>query len=72
MIQDTRLAVRSLGKHAQLSTDIVLTLTLGIGMSAGVFTYYDAQFLRARVDKDFDSFVQVYSAYPEDPAAPGR
>jgi len=70
--QDLRYSVRSLRKHALLSTVVVVTLTLGIGVSAGVFTYYNAGFLRARVDKDFDSFVRVYAAYTRDPARPGR
>jgi predicted permease len=70
--QDLRFAARSLRRHALLSTAVVGTLTLGIGISAGVFTYYDAEFLRAKVDRDFDSFVQVYSAYTKDAARPGR
>jgi predicted permease len=72
LIQDTRYAVRGLRKHALLSLVVIATLTLGIGISTGVFTYYNSEFLRARVDKDFDSFVRVYSAYSKDPARPGR
>jgi len=72
LLQDLRYSVRTLRKHALLSIVVVTTLTLGIGVSAGVFTYYNAEFLRARVDKDFDSFVRVYAAYTRDPALPGR
>ncbi len=70
--QDLRYAVRSLRKHALLSLAVMATLTLGIGMSAGVFAYYNVEFLRARVDKDYDSFVRVYAAYTQDPTRPGR
>src|SRR5262245_24889869 len=43
--QDVRYAARSLRKHAMLSVVVVATLTLGIGISAGVFTYFSAHFL---------------------------
>jgi predicted permease len=69
--QDVSYAASSLRKHAMLSIIIIATLTLGIGVSAGVFTYYNAEFLRARLYKDFDSFAKVYSAYTTDPRRPG-
>jgi hypothetical protein len=69
--QDVSYAARSLRKHALLSIIVIATLTLGIGVSAGVFTYYNAEFLRARLNKDFDSFAKVYSAYTTDPRRPG-
>jgi putative ABC transport system permease protein len=65
--QDVNYAARSLRKHALLSIIVIATLTLGIGVSAGVFAFYNAELLRARVDKDHDSFVKVYSAYTNDP-----
>ncbi len=70
--QDLRYAVRSLRKHALLSTVVIATLTLGIGISTGVGAFLNATYLRARVDKDPDSFVQVYSAYTQDPTQPGK
>src|SRR5215510_13695586 len=70
--QDLRYAARGLRRHALLSTVVVATLTLGIGVSAGVFTLINAIALRARVDKDHSSFAQIYSAYTKDPARPGR
>jgi predicted permease len=66
MFQDLRFALRSLRKHALLSVVVVATLTLGIGVSAGVFSWYNALYLRARVDKDHASFVKVYSGYTND------
>jgi putative ABC transport system permease protein len=70
--QDVRYAVRSLRKQALLSIAVVATLTLGIGVSTGVFTKYNAEYLRTHVDKDLDSFVRVYTAYTKDSTDPGR
>jgi predicted permease len=70
--QDLRYAARSLRKHALLSIIVIATLTLGIGVSAGVFTYYNAEFLRPRLYKNHDSFARVYAAYARDPTRPGR
>jgi predicted permease len=70
--QDLRYAARSLHKHALLSIVVIATLTLGIGVSAGVFTYYNAEFLRPRLYKNHDSFARVYAAYTRDTTRPGR
>jgi predicted permease len=70
--RDIRFALRNMRKHAILSAIVVLTLALGLGISSAVFTFIDASALRARVDKDPDSFVRVYSAYTTDPAKPGQ
>ncbi len=70
--QDLRYAVRGLRKHALLSSVVIATLALGIGVSAGVFGFFNALMLRAPVDRDFDSFVRVYSAYTTNPTRPGR
>ncbi|HKQ80160.1 MAG TPA: ADOP family duplicated permease [Blastocatellia bacterium] len=72
MFQDLHFALRSLRNHMLLSVVVVATLTLGIGFSAGVFAYYNAELLRARVDRDHGSFARIYSAYTEDPSRPGR
>jgi len=70
--QDVSYAARSLRKHAMLSIIVIATLTLGIGVSAGVFTYYNAEFLRPRLYKNHDSFARIYAAYASDPTRPGR
>jgi predicted permease len=70
--QDLRFSVRSLRKHASLSTVVIATLTLGVGFSAGIFTLINAIYLRAKIDKDHDSFAQVHSVYTQDPTRPGR
>jgi MacB-like periplasmic core domain len=69
--QDLHYAARGLRKHAVLSTIVVATLALGIGISTGVFTFINALLLRARVDRDPDTFVRVFSVYPKDPAQGG-
>src|SRR5262245_64981022 len=69
--RDLRYAARNLRKHALLSTVVIATLTLGIGVSAGVFTLINAIAFRAPVDKDYDTFVSIYSSYTKDPARPG-
>ncbi len=69
---DIRFAFRSVRKHALLSTTVVVTLALGLGVSSAVFDFVDATALRARVDKDPDSFVRVFTTYTTDPAHPGQ
>ena len=61
-----------LRRHALLSLVVVVTLTLGMGISAGVFALINVSALRAQVDKDFDSYVRVFSSYTNDPRRPGR
>jgi predicted permease len=70
--QDLRYGMRSLRKHSLLSTVVILTLTLGIGLSTGIFSYLNATYLRARVDKDPDSFVRVHAAYTQEASQPGK
>jgi predicted permease len=67
LAQDLRFALRSIRLHALLSLAVTLTLMLGIGISTGVFSWFNAHFLRARIDKDYDTFVRVYAAYTNDP-----
>lgn len=69
--RDLHYSVRNQRKRALLSTVVIATLTLGVGFSAGVFTLINANYLRARVDKDHDSFMRIYSAYTSDPTRPG-
>jgi predicted permease len=68
---DLRYAVRSLRKHALLSSAVFVTLTLGIGLNTAVFTLINADVLRPPVGKDPDSFLRVHAAYTRDPAHPG-
>jgi predicted permease len=65
--QDLRYSIRSLRRHAPLSAVVIATLALGLGVGTGAFTYMNAEYLRARVDKDFDTFFRVYASYTSDP-----
>src|SRR5262245_50639962 len=69
--QDLSYAARGMRKHAVLSTVVIATLTLGIGISSGVFTLINAVALRARVDKDPDTFARVFSLHASDPTRAG-
>lgn len=59
-------ALRGILHRPVQSAIVVLTLTLGIGINAAVFTMLDALTLRARVDHDPTSFVRVFSSYRTD------
>ena len=50
---------------------VVVTLTLGIGISAGVFSTLDVLAFRPRIDGDAASFVRVFSAYGTNSTPPG-
>ncbi len=70
--QDLRYAVLGIRTQALLSTVVIATLALGIGISSGAFAFCNAQLLRPPLSKDFDSYVLVYSGYSKDPARPSR
>ena len=63
MLQDIQYGLRLLRQSPLLSGSIVLTLTLGIGMNTGVFTVLNGMMLRARVEKDPDTFAHVAVQY---------
>ena len=70
--QDLHYGVRNLREHALLSVVVITMLTLGIGVSTGVFAFLNAGLLRPQVDKDFDAFARIYTAYTTDPARPSN
>jgi predicted permease len=63
MRQDLRLAIASIRRNPILALVSVLTLTLGIGLNAGVFTVVDGLMFRARVQKDPTSFIHLSPSY---------
>jgi predicted permease len=63
LAQDLRLAPRLLWRSPGLAAAIVLSLALGIGVTAGVFTLLDGLLFRARVSYDPGGFVQLAAAY---------
>jgi putative ABC transport system permease protein len=62
-MQDLRYGVRMLLKNPGLALVIVLLLALGIGVNTGVFTVLNGLMMRARVDKDPDSFIHLAPQY---------
>jgi predicted permease len=57
--EDVCYGLRVIRRNPVLSTVVVLTLTLGLGMNATVFTVVNGLALRAHVYKDPDSFIRV-------------
>jgi hypothetical protein len=59
-LQDVKLGVRSLRKHPFVTGIAIVTLTLGIGVSTGIFALVNAFWLRPPVEKDPGSFVRLF------------
>src|SRR5215471_2166618 len=65
---DVRFALRGLRQQTLLSAIVIATLTLGIGVSSGVFTLCASIALRPRIDAGAETFLRVYSTSSTDPA----
>jgi predicted permease len=63
-------AARGVGHHPIQSLIIATTLTLGIGISAVVFSVMNALSFRARVDRDAGTFTSVLVSYRTDTTGP--
>lgn len=63
-------AARGIGHHPIQSLIVATTLTLGIGISAVVFSVMSALSFRARVDHDAASFTRILVSYRTDTTAP--
>ena len=63
MGQDLRHAWAAIRSNPLLAVASVLTLTLGIGLNAGVFTVVDGLMFRSRVQKNPESFVHLSPSY---------
>lgn len=63
-------AARSVAHHPVQSLIIVTTLTLGIGISAVIFSVMSALSFRARVDRDPASFTRILVSYRTDSTGP--
>ena len=57
---DIRYGVRLNRKTPALAAATILTLALGIGLDAGVFTLIDGVLFRARINHDPASFVSQF------------
>lgn len=63
LARDLRFAVRLIRKSPALSIATIITLALGIGLNAGVFTVVSGLLLRPRVTLDPSSFVHLQPDY---------
>ena len=63
-------AARGIAHHPIQSLIVVTTLTLGIGISAVVFSVMSALSFRARVDRDAASFARILVSYRTDTTGP--
>jgi MacB-like periplasmic core domain len=61
--QDVLYALRSARRTPLLTFVVVLALSVGIGLNAGVFTMLDSLFLEPPTTKDPAGFVQIYPQY---------
>jgi predicted permease len=58
--EDIRYGARLIRRNPLLSAVVVLTLTVGIGINASVFTVVDGTALKALVNRDPDSFLRLF------------
>jgi putative ABC transport system permease protein len=60
LLKDVTFGLRSIRQRPLVALATVVTLTLGIGLSAGIFSLINAVWLRPAVDKDPGNFVRLY------------
>jgi predicted permease len=60
LLEDIRYGLRLIWRNPLLSTVVILTLTVGIGINASVFTVVNVTILRPHVYKDPDSFLRIF------------
>ncbi len=66
LARDVHYGLRALRRSPVLSLATILTFTFGIGINSGVFTLLNGMLLRARVEKDPESFAHVSAQYAGD------
>jgi predicted permease len=69
VVRDLRFAFRLIGRTPAVSVATILTLALGVGLNAGVFTVVNGMLFRPRVTADPGSFVHLQPVY-SGPGAP--
>src|SRR6202171_2175414 len=63
-LRDLRVALRSLGRTKGLAITVVLTLALGIGANAAIFSLVRGVLLRPLVNRDEDRLVYIRQSAP--------
>src|ERR1700739_2402232 len=63
-IQDLRYALRSLSRNKGLAFTVVLTLALGIGANAAIFSLVRGVLLRPLVNRDEDRLIYIRQSAP--------
>src|SRR3989475_13178203 len=63
-LRDVRFAVRSLGRTKGVAFTVVLTLALGIGANAAIFSLVRGVLLRPLVNRDEDRLVFIQQSAP--------
>jgi predicted permease len=58
--EDARYGARLIRRSPLFSAVVVLTLTVGIGINASVFTVFERLAMKAHVTRDPDSFVRIF------------
>src|SRR6184192_3959980 len=63
-VQDLRLAFRSLSRAKGLSLTVIITLALGIGANAAIFSLVRGVLLRPLVNRDEDRLIYIRQSAP--------
>src|SRR5438093_8357925 len=63
-VNDLRVAVRSLARTRGLAITVVLTLALGIGANAAIFTLVRGVLLKPLVNRDEDRLIYIHQSAP--------
>src|SRR3989442_2597718 len=63
-LQDVKFAVRSLSRAKGLAVTVILTLALGIGANAAIFSVVRGVLLRPLVNRDEDRLLYVRQSAP--------
>src|SRR5260370_37358413 len=64
-LQDLKFAIRSLSRAKGLTVTVVLTLALGIGANAAIFTLVRGVLLRPLVNRDENRLIYIRQTAPE-------
>jgi len=60
LVDDIRFGIRLIRRNPLLSLVVVLTLTIGIGINASIFTIVNAVSLRPHVSRDPETFLRIF------------